>query len=470
MPARNAATLTWEQFNKSLYELWPLLNCDVHSYHGQSSNVSFECPKHGLQHKRGNRLLKEGCSQCAKKPFPLRRSKEWWVAKSQQIHQVDGKPLYDYSLVPESPGKNKPVSIICSHHGKFEQNFNNHTHGQGCPTCFHIGHLKPETQQRLDDSDWLQKQVQRKSIAIIAAELGTSADTVQRRLTKFSIKPMNTFKGGLEESTYEFLAKFGNPIRNVKGILPDNLELDFWFPKNRIAIECHGLRWHSFNRIETVQERHRHWQKWRYCCELDIRLFQIYESEWKHTHQREIWQHILCCYLDVNTSSYELSAISPNDANIFLKYHHFCKTSNLEWACGLVNRGEILSVMAFTKSNEMIATQDTQSNIICMWEFSQNEYLRGQPITSYSNNRWSDHKICPILGFKLSRELPPVYQYFKGQRIVNNIQHEKLKYNPMFTEAENMFRNGYRRIWDAGQTLWVWPNTAEAPLAGSPRV
>lgn len=42
---------------------------------------------------------------------------------------------YDYSLVPLGVRARDKVDIICKVHGVFKQNFGNHLHGQGCPTC-----------------------------------------------------------------------------------------------------------------------------------------------------------------------------------------------------------------------------------------------------------------------------------------------------------------------------------------------
>lgn len=32
-------------------------------------------------------------------------------------------------------------------------------------------------------------------------------------------------------------------------------------------------------------------------------------------------------------------------------------------------------------------------------------------------------------------------------------------YDAALTEAENMFHSGYRRVWDAGQSVWVYQHT-----------
>jgi len=53
-----------------------------------------------------------------------------FIEKSKKIHNNK----YDYSLVEYKTSKTK-VKIICTEHGIFEQNPNNHTNGQGCPTC-----------------------------------------------------------------------------------------------------------------------------------------------------------------------------------------------------------------------------------------------------------------------------------------------------------------------------------------------
>lgn len=62
--------------------------------------------------------------------MPLKIKKERFIQKAKTIHN----DKYDYSKTDYKHSKIK-VIIICSKHGKFNQNPNNHLNGQGCPKC-----------------------------------------------------------------------------------------------------------------------------------------------------------------------------------------------------------------------------------------------------------------------------------------------------------------------------------------------
>lgn len=65
--------------------------------------------------------------------------------------------------------------------------------------------------------------------------------------------------------------------RNVRGILPNNLELDVFNSELKLAVEFHGLYWHS-TAADYDQDKHR--AKYQLCKDRGIRLIQIFEDEW----------------------------------------------------------------------------------------------------------------------------------------------------------------------------------------------
>jgi hypothetical protein len=55
------------------------------------------------------------------------------------------------------------------------------------------------------------------------------------------------------------------------------LELDFYFPLSNVAIECHGLYWHS--ELGGNKNSDYHYYKWKLCKEKGIDLYQYFEDE-----------------------------------------------------------------------------------------------------------------------------------------------------------------------------------------------
>lgn len=82
---------------------------------------------------------------------------------------------------------------------------------------------------------------------------------------------------------------------------------------------------------------------------------------------------------------------------------------------------------------------------------------------SYSDNRWGNGKVYSYLGMiKKSESIGFFYTDYK-QRF-NRMQFQKHKLvsegcNPKLTEWKIMQQKGVDRIWDCGQTLWVYENT-----------
>ena len=106
-------------------------------YSSARMKIKIICPEHGsfrqtaIDHTTG-----KGCPICANevRADKLRKTTEEAVEEFRVVHGDQ----YDYSLV-EYHTNNKPVSIICSNHGQFEQAPFTHLAGSGCPDCAETG-------------------------------------------------------------------------------------------------------------------------------------------------------------------------------------------------------------------------------------------------------------------------------------------------------------------------------------------
>ncbi len=86
-------------------------------------------------------------------------------------------------------------------------------------------------------------------------------------------------------------------------------------------------------------------------------------------------------------------------------------------------------------------------------------------IISYCDIRVFTGELYEKLGFSYSHTSKPDYFYFKKPNYTlysrEMFQKHKLKnlleiYDETLTEKENMFNNGYRRIWDCGNKVYIW--------------
>jgi len=79
----------------------------------------------------------------------------------------------------------------------------------------------------------------------------------------------------------DFLESYGEEvvIEDRSEIKP--FELDAYLPKHKLAVEYHGIFWHSYDRPEAPEEKQRHQDKALQCFRAGIKLFQIFDFEWK---------------------------------------------------------------------------------------------------------------------------------------------------------------------------------------------
>ena len=84
-------------------------------------------------------------------------------------------------------------------------------------------------------------------------------------------------------------------------------------------------------------------------------------------------------------------------------------------------------------------------------------------VVSYNDNRWGNGSVYKQLGFD-NRDCTLGYYYIDYKSRFNRLQFQKHKLvesdaAPDKTEIEIMRERGFDRIWDCGQSLWVWENT-----------
>lgn len=107
-------------------------------YISSKEKVSIICKEHGVfEQTHLSHLARSGCPKCALEKKQQQGKDRVAKAKSEFIQKANlvHNNKYDYSLVNYTGNSNK-VTIICSTHGPFNMQPNNHLSGQqGCPAC-----------------------------------------------------------------------------------------------------------------------------------------------------------------------------------------------------------------------------------------------------------------------------------------------------------------------------------------------
>ena len=252
-------------------------------------------------------------------------------------------------------------------------------------------------------------------------------------------------------------------------------ELDILIPSRNLAIECDGLYWHS----ELRGKSHKyHLDKTLMCSEKNIQLIHIFENEWSD--KQEIVKSIISNLLNVSERIYArkcfIQEVSKRDAKLFLECNHLQGYSPSTLNVALFYNDEIVSLMTFGKSRydkkvewEMIRFCN-KLNLSVVGGASRLfkeglKILKGS-IISYSDRRYFNGELYRQLGFYKIKNSTPNYFYFNEERKLKSrqtFQKHKLKglleyFNPELTEWENMKNNGYNRIWDCGNSVWLYDN------------
>jgi len=337
------------------------------------------------------------------------------IKRSKDLHG----DKYDYSL-SEYDGYNKKIDIICPIHGVFSQRVINHLQGCGCPKC-----PKHTSLQQNEVVDFVS----------------------------------NFYDGEIIVGDRETIKPY---------------EVDILIPELKICIEYNGNYWHSYGHKESKHERMKHSIKHDMCLNVGYHLVQISEHEWNH--KNEIVRSKIKYLLGVsNVSIYarkcSVSNISNKDYREFMSNNHMQGHKNASVKIGLIYNDEIVAVMSFNKhpkyeweitrfANKLDTTVVGGASRLFKHFLKQND---PDSILTYADRRYSIGSLYEKLGFSLDGITNPNYTYTDKDVVFSRQQFQKHKlkdkldvFDPGLTEAENMFNNGYRRMWDAGHYRFLW--------------
>lgn len=341
-------------------------------------------------------------------------------------------------------------------------------------------HMTSENSKNLDNKEWLEEQNKTLTITEIANNLGCAQSTVSTAFKDHGIIPAVhrvDYMGGQNEIA-EYIESLGLTVsrNNRKVIAP--FEIDTYVETAKVGIEYHGSYWHSYDRPETHKEKSRHLFKSLACDAVGVRLIQVYDYEWQT--KRDICKGIIANALGVTTKvmarSCDVCIPTPDEVTTFLRDNHIQGSVAYKIAVGLKQNGELIAVMTLGKSRfgstwELLRLCTKVGVAIVggaakMWSHAQPLLPAGVVVKSYSNRRLFGGGVYKQLGFVEERTTLG-YVYWQQGRVFSRLKFQKHRlpkmlatFDPLLTEAENMFANGYRRLWDAGQTAWLYTPTS----------
>lgn len=388
-------------------------------YLSYGAKVTIVCAEHGdFRQTPADHLSGKGCRKCAsvKNGLYSRHTTGSFIEKAKEIHG----DRYDYSLVSYSTGKDH-VPIKCERHGVFHQLAYAHLNGQGCPVCG------------------------------------------------------RDYASDAEKEMSDFVESLAAVKRNDRSVIRP-LEIDCLVEDSAIGFEFCGLFYHS----SKFKDDDYHLYKARLASSAGLRLLQIFEDEWAF--KKDIVKSIIKTSLGktdvkINARNLEKRVISKTTAKDFINSNHIQGWSEAEFCYGLFSDTDLVAVATFSSSRS--ALHDLESGYFELVRYCSllNSSIRGGlsklisefvadknplAIKTFCDLRLFSGKGYEAVGFKLQHISKPGYYYVNGLKRLSRLgfrKHllaSKLKvFDPKLSERENMRLNGYNRIYDCGNAVYL---------------
>lgn len=303
----------------------------------------------------------------------------------------------------------------------------------------------------------------------------------------------------IENEIFDFLSQIVNSneiVRNDR-ICIKPLELDFYLPKYKFAIECNPSTTYNssipmFNESKPLYYKY-HQNKSIQCQKKGIFLFHIFGYEWntKRNIIQSMIKNSLCCNkYKLGARQTYVSSISYLECMKFLNENHLQGHANskIRLCLKLKSTDEIVAVMTFGKlRNTMGKSKDTKDstwelsrfctklncNVIGgaskLFEYFLNNYHPSM-IVSFSDVAHTKGKLYEKLGFQYQYMTSPnyvwadLYDRFYYNRVSCQKQYlKKLLDDDSIdlnqTEKQIMESHRFVRVYDSGVVKWIYNNS-----------
>lgn len=277
-------------------------------------------------------------------------------------------------------------------------------------------------------------------------------------------------------------------LNNAHPAFMNGKELDLFNPDKKIAIEYHGIRWHS-GAISDSSSLHK--EKADLCERAGVQLIQIYETEWKQRKDCVIDKLDAIFHKDmarIPARKLQVKILETDadheKANRFLDENHIQGHSGFQWGVALMDGGSMMAVCTF-KFGTGYAAGGQAKNTSRYWELNRfatklhtcvqgglsrciSAFWKTHPevteIFSFADRRWT----CPTRSAYSSSGFEEVDRQRQNYMYTSLNPNEPLR-NKQFMRKSNIARNfpgvysdsktelematelGFYRIYDAGK-------------------
>jgi hypothetical protein len=245
----------------------------------------------------------------------------------------------------------------------------------------------------------------------------------------------------------------------------DGLEIDIYLPDLKLGLEFNGLYYHS----SKFKEKNYHLNKTNYFKEKGIRIIHIWEDDW--ILRKNIIKSQINNILKINTEKIFARKCLFKEikdskiVNKFLNDNHIQGKVNSSLKLGLYFNEELVSLMTFdhNEGRKKMELGGYNLNRFCnkcgvnvvggasklLRHFIKNYDVKR--IVSYADKDWSLGNLYEVLGFTNVGGNGPDYKYIVDGCRVHKSRYKKSKLKTTLTEAKQMEKDGFLKIYDCGK-------------------
>jgi len=329
--------------------------------------------------------------------------------------------------------------------------------------------------QRLLDKEWVLNKIEEENWTSkeFAVELGCSKNYVCERLrdTGIFLSDYSKNKSSYERIIREYLDQLQiEYICNDRKIL-NGKELDIFIPNHNLAIEINGVYWH---RDIDGSKKNYHKIKTDICESNNIRLLHITDKEIDF--KFDMVKNLISSALGLNKRIYARKCIVDNiDSKTFANFmysNHFQGSINSSIRYGLFCRGDLVSVMGFSKPR-FSSKQDYELTRFCN-KIGYNVVggasklfkrfcidNKNKTVVSYCDRKFFTGTMYERIGMDLSHLSPPNYVWIHNNTgdVLTRYQTQKHKLENCpenYTEHMYMTDKNYFKLYDSGQKVYTF--------------
>lgn len=257
-----------------------------------------------------------------------------------------------------------------------------------------------------------------------------------------------------ERSSYEIELERRYPTCFTNTYRIINAELDLYYPKDGVAIEVNGVRWHG-TPADSEKEDRRHIDKMQRCDKKGIQLVNIFDYALKGNKRKGKVLNVLDNLLkkdSLKISKGNIDFIESKEQELFENENNLDNYEKTDFCVGIRDerseltstisgniRGSVAEIIRYTTK---IGYKEDFKELVCflcaVYEVDKVEVT--------CDRRYYNGSLFLNLGFRVIEEIEPDFYYAYSQRIISRTTYNK--------DSEKYKK--YYKVYDCGKVKLQW--------------